>query len=238
MHIFPLTECAHDHFNEQKQKQKGGDQKPAQGPGSRSTRAGRTQHCARSLSTFRTDTAVPSAPFGSTSTRSRQSCGWADKGRGPAGGQAGGRRCWKQCTSEPTSSSLLFICWTRRTHSAAALKFVLQKPLGSPVTSAGPAGSHTTSSAAGGVGATVNSGPAQAHRNPFPCPRQQGHHPQVLGHRQERLTSKSSQKVPLKTTVSEWGLHGQAAGSQAKGTRLCLWSSWSFLQEPGVSSSA
>lgn len=161
-----------------------------------------------------------------------------DKGRGPAGGRAGERRCWEQCASEPTSSSLLFICRTRRTHSAAALRFVLQKPLGSPVTRAGPAGSHTTSSAAGGVEATVNSGPAQAHRKPFPCPRQQGHHPRVLGHRQERLTSNSSQKALLKTTVSERGLHGQAAGPQAKGSRLRPWSGWSFLQGPGVSSSA
>lgn len=39
-------------------------------------------------------------------------------------------------------------------------------PRGSPPASVGPAGSHSTSGAAGGCGATLNSGPARAHHNP------------------------------------------------------------------------
>lgn len=90
-------------------------------------------------------------------------------------------------TRESRTSSHWFLLWT---------------PLGSPVTSAGPAGSYTTSRAAGGAGAAVTSGPARAHPNPFPRPLQQRRHPRVLGQRQEGPTSHSSQKVLLKTMAS------------------------------------
>lgn len=182
MRIFPLTECLHDHFNEnQKPKKRGGTKHlpkdlvaPATAPAwpEQASASTALRACPRSARTLlslwplsgQQEPALGTAVSGQTMAEAQQVRG------------VGGRWWWKPwasgtCsgTSRPTSSSLFFTYWTRRRHSAAECCFPLRKPLGSPVTSAGPAGSHSTSRAAGGVGATVNSGPARAHHNPFPC---------------------------------------------------------------------
>lgn len=109
--------------------------------------------------------------------------------------------------SEPEkghSRSLLLLVlhpsWKFRRLPATAVRVALQKP--------GPSEPH---------GSPV-AGPAGAQHNPrFLSPSQRGHHPQGLGHRQERLTSHNSQKMRLETEVREhsrcWLTSQRAQGS-------------------------
>lgn len=159
MHTFSLVGRLHNHFNGQKTTK--WDQTPAQGPGTGPALTRLLSERVRILSSHR----YPSSHFLANnknllSSRPRV----ADKRglRGRAGGGGGRRR---------QEHDLVRLSRRRPRPSSANPGRILQQPSprgprGSPPASVGPAGSHSTSGAAGGCGATLNSGPARAHHNP------------------------------------------------------------------------